>query len=156
MRTVFTALSVDRPASDVWSAVLDIGSYPSFMPEVQEVVLLPEGDGPRLSRWAVLLKGARLEWIEQDAIDHASMRVSFSQLEGDLAHFVGSWRVLPADRGCSVEFEVTFDIGIPLLATMLEPVAADALGDLSVSMLRSLGAEITYARRREPCVSQPR
>ena len=42
------------------------------------------------------------------------------------------------DRGSLVTLHVDFDIGIPLLADMLNPIARTALEDNAVLMLRAL------------------
>lgn len=51
----------------------------------------------------------------------------FTQVEGDLASFEGEWAVEETDDGVVIRFQADFDLGIPSLATMLNPVAERAL-----------------------------
>jgi hypothetical protein len=52
----------------------------------------------------------------------------FTQVEGDLASFEGEWAVVEEDDDAVViRFQAEFDLGIPSLATMLDPVAERAL-----------------------------
>ena len=101
-----------------------------------------EGGEHRESSWEVLLKGSLLRWRERETVDRPGMRIDFKQLEGDLDRFDGHWLVEPAEGGSDVELHVEFEIGIPLLAEMLNPVAARALRDNSADMLSSLEAEL--------------
>ncbi len=69
------------------------------------------------------LKGSTLEWTERDIPDHARRRLDFAQLDGDLEQFEGAWTVTEnADGGVTVRLECDFDIGIPLLSDMLNPL----------------------------------
>jgi ribosome-associated toxin RatA of RatAB toxin-antitoxin module len=110
------------------------------MASVDSVEILDQPDERhRTTAWSVRLKGSVLRWTEAELIDHAARRFDFEQLSGDLDEFVGHWAVHPAPGGGSrVELHVTFDIGIPLLAEMLNPVAADALRESAAQMLESL------------------
>lgn len=74
------------------------------------------------SAWSIALKGAILKWVEHDVIDHPTMVMSFSQVSGDLSMFEGHWRLVERSPELTeVSFEVVFEIGIPLLAEMLNP-----------------------------------
>lgn len=147
MPIVHTTHTTDRPATDVWAAVLDCESFPSYMAEVVDVELLRDEGAHRVARWSVLLKGSELEWEEEESIDAERMRIDFKQLDGDLAHFSGYWQVGVADGRTVVELYVDFDIGIPLMADMLNPVAARALEDNSKGILASLGNRMPSSTR---------
>lgn len=139
MPTVHTKHTTDRPTADVWAAVKDCESFPTYMTEVVDVTLLHEAGHHRVARWVVMLKGSELEWEEEEVIDPERMRIDFTQLEGDLAYFAGYWQVGVEDGRTVVELFVDFDIGIPLMADMLNPVAARALEDNAKGILASLG-----------------
>jgi ribosome-associated toxin RatA of RatAB toxin-antitoxin module len=132
------------PAHEVWNAVSDVLSYPKFMANVNSVDLVEElPDGSTLTSWSVLLKGSNLEWTERDVADHQLRRLEFAQTDGDLEQFEGVWSVTDADDGqVIVRLECEFDIGIPLLADMLNPVAARALTENSEAMLRQIEAQV--------------
>ncbi|SDH49140.1 Ribosome association toxin PasT (RatA) of the RatAB toxin-antitoxin module [Actinokineospora alba] len=139
MPIVHTKHTTDRPPADVWAAVLDCESFPTYMAEVVDVRLLEDEGARRLARWSVLLKGSELEWEEEEVVDAERMRIDFQQLDGDLAYFAGYWQVSAVGDATLVELYVDFDIGIPLMADMLNPVAARALEDNAKGILVSLG-----------------
>ncbi|MFE7812874.1 type II toxin-antitoxin system RatA family toxin [Streptomyces sp. NPDC057433] len=140
-------LPIKAPAAEVWSAVIHLEDYATYMEDVESVTVLGENDaGVRSTQWSVLLKGSVLEWVEEDQVDHDNMVMSFTQVSGDLDEFIGYWKVEPTGKGSStVTFCVDFEIGIPLLADMLNPVATKALRENSERMLRAIERRIVVA-----------
>jgi ribosome-associated toxin RatA of RatAB toxin-antitoxin module len=133
-------IMVAAPVDRVWDAVRNIKSYPQLMEQVLKVEVLSESkDGIRISAWSVLLEDSVLEWTEQEQIDHALRSVQFDQLDGDLDTFSGAWSVQERDHDRTlIKLDVRFEIGIPLLAELLNPVAAQALRDNFEYMLRKI------------------
>src|SRR4051794_5159901 len=140
MPTVDVEMTMNAPVQAVWDAVVDVESYPRYMEtvkSVREVRTLP--DGSRETEWSVLLKGSLLEWVERDEVIEAERRVVFAQTEGDLEIFEGEWTVAEQpDGSVLVRLFVNFDIGIPLLPSMLNPVAERALMENSRTMLAQI------------------
>ncbi|MDT0436578.1 MULTISPECIES: type II toxin-antitoxin system RatA family toxin [Streptomyces] len=131
---------IEVPPDTAWAAVVDVERYPDCMESVDSVVVTERPDDRhRTTAWSVRLGGSLLHWTEAEVIDHAARRFSFEQVSGDLGRFVGHWAVrAEPDGGSTVSLHVDFDIGIPLLAEMLNPVAADALRENAAQMLAAL------------------
>ncbi|HEV3071808.1 MAG TPA: SRPBCC family protein [Solirubrobacteraceae bacterium] len=130
---------ISAPAEEIWRTVNDVCSYPAYMSNVREVSIREErADGTRVSSWSVLLKGSVLEWTELEHVDETARRIDFEQLDGDLDVFRGFWALNETEGGVEVSMQVEFEIGIPLLAEMLDPVAARALHDNSQQMLTEI------------------
>ncbi|MFI9202526.1 type II toxin-antitoxin system RatA family toxin [Streptomyces sp. NPDC053048] len=140
-------LPIDAPVADAWRAVTRLEDYAAYMENVESVTVLGQSEsGARVSEWSVLLKGSVLEWVEEDELDEATRTMTFTQVSGDLDEFTGYWRVEDAGDGTSVvTFSVDFEIGIPLLADMLNPVATKALRENSEHMLRAIERRITVS-----------
>lgn len=134
-------MDIRAPTEAVWDAVIDIERYPASMQNVRWVnVLEEESESVRRSAWSIVLKGAILEWEERDHLDHHKLVMSFEQITGDLALFDGAWTVEARDEELThVALEITFEIGIPLLAANLNPIAQRALHVNCTEML--LGVE---------------
>lgn len=139
MPRVRVDLIIEADAEVVWKAVCDVESYPACMDNVRCVRLLDQDGDHRTTTWSVLLKGSILEWTESERIDDGLRRIEFTQLDGDLDVFTGYWQVDGEGPGRTrVALDIEFEIGIPLLAPMLDPVAQRALKDNSEQMLRGL------------------
>ncbi len=132
-------LEIHAQVSRVWETVLDVASYSDSMTSVRWVKLLHDSPTTRRTGWSVILKGSILEWEEEEHLDHDAHVIRFHQLNGDLDLFDGQWVI--EERGpklCRVRFEAIFEIGIPLLAEMLNPVAKRSLTDNCIEMLRGI------------------
>ena len=127
-------------AADAWAAVTDVEVYPETMGNVREVRIVEHLDADRRrAEWTVLLRGSVLKWTEVEVLDHDRRVVTFQQESGDMETFSGYWSVNPIDeQTCSVTLYVDFEIGIPLLADMLNPIAATALRESALTMLNGL------------------
>jgi ribosome-associated toxin RatA of RatAB toxin-antitoxin module len=139
MPEVRVDLTIDAEVDEVWSMVRGVEAYPNYMANVRSVDILADHGDTRVTAWSVFLKGSILEWSESERIDDSLRRIEFSQLDGDLERFVGYWQVTADESGATrVVLDIDFEIGIPLLAQMLDPVAGRALRDNSEQMLHSL------------------
>jgi ribosome-associated toxin RatA of RatAB toxin-antitoxin module len=147
MPTVELTLDIAASADRVWAAVVDIESYPMSMKNVRSVRI---GDvvscNERTSAWSIILKGSILEWEEREHLDHDARTMKFSQVSGDLDEFDGSWVVEEQESMLTtVRFNVSFEIGIPLLAEMLNPVAVRSLRENSIDMLHGVERQAVVA-----------
>jgi ribosome-associated toxin RatA of RatAB toxin-antitoxin module len=130
------------PLEQVWDVVNDVLSYPRLMDHVKSVEVQEQGPDYRLTAWVVDLKGCVMRWVEREEIDHSRYRIEYRQLQGDLARFEGFWQLEPLTADSTrVVLAVQFDIGIPMLSEMLNPVAVRAITENSRRMLMSLGSE---------------
>jgi len=64
--------------------------------------------------------------------------MSFRQIHGDFKDFDGEWRVEGTATGSAVHFSARFDLGIPALRAVVEPIAAKNLRGNVSSILRGL------------------
>jgi len=141
MPTVKVDLPVRAPIEKVWATVVDVERYQESLDSVRSARIVEQlADGRvRRAAWSVLLKGSILEWEEEEHLDPESYSIDFRQLRGDLEHFDGRW-VLEANgtEETTVLFEVVFEIGLPLLADMLNEAAQRSLEENCNEMLRGI------------------
>ena len=129
--------------AEAYHRISDFARYVELTDAVREVVMHPpELDGRLVSEWTVRFRKGLLWWTERDRLDPVNRTIDFEQLSGDFASFTGSWRVEPADGGSEIIFEAQFDLGIPTLADLLDPVASSTLCANIVVILRGLLGEI--------------
>lgn len=135
-------LDIQTSIATVWEAVLDIERYPDLMTNVVSVKI-EEWETPtsRRSQWAMIIKGATLVWRDREFIDHDEHTVNFTQVSGDLERFEGAWELTAKEAELTrVRLTISFEIGIPLLAGMLNPVAQRALYGNAREMLEGVEA----------------
>ena len=139
MRTVRLRLHVPhKSASEVYATLADFERYPELCDAVRSVTVTGVSENLTVSRWEVTFRAGLLRWTEEDAFDPAALRITFRQLEGDIALFDGSWECADTAQGSEIVFCARLDMGIPSLADALEPIAVRTLTDNIVSIVRGL------------------
>jgi ribosome-associated toxin RatA of RatAB toxin-antitoxin module len=142
-RVTITTLTTACDAATAYARVSQFARYPDLTETVREVVVHQPGpDGSVVSEWTVRFRNGLLRWTERDVFDHDRMSVSFVQLTGDFETFEGTWLVERAGVGARVTFAAVFDLGIPTLAAILDPVAESTLRSNVLHILRGLLGEI--------------
>lgn len=130
----------------VFDRIADFAAYARYTDAVREV-RLDRADGDTVSStWSVNFRNGVLRWSEVDRVDADRRTIDFTQTAGDFAHFAGSWRVVEDAAGVEVVFRAEFDLGMPSLAAMIDPIAEEALVDNMRLILRGLlgaGIEIS-------------
>jgi ribosome-associated toxin RatA of RatAB toxin-antitoxin module len=135
---VVTAVVPDASADDVFAKVCDFSSYPRHSDVVQEVEVSALPDGTVESDWAVRFRNGVLCWSERDVLQPETGRISFEQLDGDFETFRGGWSVDQDGSSVTVRFEAAFDLGMPSLAPMIDPIAEHELTETMQAILRGL------------------
>jgi hypothetical protein len=66
------------------------------------------------------------------------MRIDFEQLEGNLRHFTGYWQVTSEGDDALIHFFGQFELGMPTLASFLEPIAESAIRENLIAVLKGV------------------
>jgi coenzyme Q-binding protein COQ10 len=146
MPTIHVHELLQAPIEKVWDVVCDVEGYPQRMEPVRNIDVLESGDTFTVASWEVELKGSILKWVEREERETDKYRVTYEQVDGDLERFDGYWQLRAEGPDVTdAELVVNFDIGIPMLKDMLEPVAERAIRENASRMLLSLGARVDEA-----------
>jgi coenzyme Q-binding protein COQ10 len=132
---------VDAPAGRIYEVVADMERFPDFMADVESVTTLERGEGYTVTAWTVKARGARLRWTERD--EFFPDRIAYRQIKGDLRRFEGEWQLVPlGPHQTRVTLITDFELGLPMLAALFNPVAAHLLRENARSMLASVGRAV--------------
>lgn len=128
---------------DAFDILRDFHRHALLSDAVRSVELEEAPDGSFISHWEVNFRNGILVWSEFDEFDPSTNTVHFQRRDGDPEDFSGSWssRVDPSGSGCILKFEANFEIGIPTLSEMLEPLAARTLQENVIQTLRGIFGE---------------
>jgi ribosome-associated toxin RatA of RatAB toxin-antitoxin module len=139
MPAVHTEMEVPGVSlADVWRVVSDFEQFPALMPNVLSVDVIGRDGDAVITTWRVVLEGSEMTWDERDTfVPHE--RITFEQVDGDLDVFRGEWTLAEREGGVLVTLTVEFDLGIPSLAMVLNPVGVKAIDANSREMLRAIG-----------------
>ncbi|HEV2861431.1 MAG TPA: SRPBCC family protein [Pyrinomonadaceae bacterium] len=140
-----TAQLPGRNPDDVYASLCDFESYPRLSKEVRSVSVTVGPDGVTNSRWEIDFRGGALRWAEEDFFEPEARSIIFRQTEGDIEHFSGRWRVAEDGGGSRILFDAQFDMGLPTLKHILDPIAEQALrGNITAIIKGLFGDEVTF------------
>lgn len=133
--------SIDR----VWAIAKKLTDYPVFMDQVLSVEPFDLDPSLSATSWVVLLNGNELRWVETDHYDEARRRVTFNQVEGDLAEWSGFFEAVFEKEAVLARYDVSFELGIPALADVLHPLGEVSIRANCQQMLEELERRSTVA-----------
>ncbi|MEH0423557.1 SRPBCC family protein [Streptomyces sp. B21-083] len=160
MREVIVqVVAEERTARRAYELICDFRRYPELTDKVNEVVVHPpEADGSVRSDWTVVFRNGLMRWSELDRFVPETLTVEFEQLKGDFEVFRGSWVCEEREEEGTVVTVVTFrsdfDLGIPSLAELLDPVAESTLRDNILRILEGLMGRVTLMAPMDLTVSR--
>jgi hypothetical protein len=143
MPRVWMRCRVKDDPERVLRKVTDFARWAEASDSVRSVTVDPQSDGSEITRWEVSFHQGLLRWTERDRLFADELRATFRLIEGDPHVFEGEW-VAEADGDVAVlSFDADFDLGMPSLSHVLDPIAVEAVEDAIESVLHGLyGAEI--------------
>ena len=121
--------------TEVFDAIADFERYVEYGQSIRSVDVVREAGGRVISKWDVDFRGGSMQWTEADTIDRERLRIDFEQLEGNLRHFHGYWQVEGKDGDAEIHFFGEFELGMPSLASFIEPIAESAMRENLVAVL---------------------
>lgn len=118
--------------------VADYRRWPAASEAIRSVVVAEAGEGVSTSTWEVTFRGGLMRWTERDVLDLDRLEHRFALVEGDPRDFDGAWTAAPHPGGCLLELAAEFDLGMPSLRHLLDPIAIEALEDAVADVLDAL------------------
>jgi ribosome-associated toxin RatA of RatAB toxin-antitoxin module len=151
MGTVITEFLVpDADADEVFDALGDFERYAEHTDTVREVRVTSVNARTASRRtveaaWAVNFRGGVLCWAERAYLDRIGRTIRFAQTRGDFASYHGDWGVRQSGGDVTVRHTAAFDLGMPSLAAVLEPIAERTLRANVDTVLRGLLGDAVVA-----------
>jgi ribosome-associated toxin RatA of RatAB toxin-antitoxin module len=126
----------------IYDVLCHFEEYPQHCEAVRRVSVTRETDGTAESEWEVDFRNGVLCWTEADCFELDEYQIRFNEVAGDVDHFAGYWKVEEDQSMCTVRFVVDFDLGIPSLSHIIDPIAELALYENFQKIVKGLlGAE---------------
>ena len=130
------------PRDAVYRLIRDMENFPEFMEDVISVKILERDETSTLSEWVTQLEGRRLTWKEREIFHDAEYRIEYHQVEGDLKKFEGEWILEQVPEGTRVTLTCEFELGIPMFAALLHPIARIKVRENVESMLEGIRRKV--------------
>lgn len=147
MPSVVVWEDVHAPREEVYRLAKNVPAIADYAEPVRSIRVVEEGPGYLVTAWEVLFQGRLLRWTERDEFDDESCTIRYRQISGDLAKFEGDWTFTETDGVTRVTLRVDFDLGIPMLAALLNPVATALTRRSSEAIVRAVRRQAEAAAR---------
>lgn len=121
MPNIARSALVSHSAADMYQLVLDIESYPAFLPWCQSASVAEQDDRQQLASLTMdkRMRGTRFTTrnrLEENRAIHMQL------VDGPFRRLSGVWRFKAIDdKACRVELEMNFEFNSRLLAAVLGP-----------------------------------
>jgi len=145
MTSVQTTKLIGHPWSDLFNLVLDVKSYPQFVPHCHDVRLLsrktPEpGTTVIVSRMTVGFSAFEVGYSNRTTGDALVREISIDAADGPLRYLSALWRFEPQDETHTrVYFSVNYEFSNPVLAAVASRVFAAMFGKILDAFERRAG-----------------
>jgi ribosome-associated toxin RatA of RatAB toxin-antitoxin module len=125
-------------ASEVFERLGHFDHYAELGPSIRSIEVEQVDDLTLRTKWDVDFRGGSMRWTEEDRLDPEAGTISFDLVEGNLKSFKGRWLVTDVDGGSEVSFAVEFAIGMPSMASFIDPLAENAIRENLGAVLQGL------------------
>lgn len=102
----------------LFDLVLDVESYPEFLPWCKAARILEYGDGDLLAELLVSFKGFETSYVSKVVFDRPDSIV-VEQYSGPFRSLNTQWMFLPEGEGTRLSFELSFAFKQPLLNMLM-------------------------------------
>lgn len=133
-----TSCIPETNAHKIYNKISEFNEYSKFINVIRDISVKRIDDNSSISTWEVNFENGILCWKERDFYDHTALRIDFEKYEGDIEVFKGCWSVSQEKNNSVIDFEAEYDLGVPLLEDILDPIAGEILAQTIQQILKGL------------------
>lgn len=139
MGKVNDVITIQQSVNKVFLGAQNIEELAKFLPDLQEVKVLGKNNNEVDSFWKGSFQGREVKWTERDIWDEVNKECRFFILEGDFKVYQGIWKFIPlSDTETKVELEIEYDLGLPLIGTLINTFLKKKMLENAQAMLKAL------------------
>lgn len=136
---------VKGDAGQAYELAKKMEDYPIFMENLDSVKVVERGEGYTITDWVAKVDGRKFQWQEKDVFDDEGRVITYKQTTGDLKKFEGQWTFEEDQEGTRITLTVDFEMGIPMIAAMLNPILKKKVKSNSDAMLEAIKRKVEKA-----------
>ena len=131
MTIVNRSALVAKPAQSLYNLVLDVASYPEFLPWCSKGEVREQTDDRQIATVSIDTKIKEISFTTENSLTPVS-QIDLQLIEGPFRSLSGQWRFLELSAdACKVELDLEFEFASGALALAIRPV----FGKIAESML---------------------
>ena len=145
MPYIESTIDVHGDPAEAYGIAKKMEEYPKFMENLDYVKVVETGTGYTVTDWMAKLEGKKFKWQEKDIFDDANLTITYKQTAGDLKKFEGQWSFVQQGNITRITLTVDFEMGIPVLAALINPIAKKAIKGNCDGMLQAIKKKVEKA-----------
>lgn len=138
---------INANPDDVYMVAKDMESYPNFMKSVVKITTLESGEDYTITKWDTRLQGKPIVWTERDEFDDEARQIDYKLVHGDLKKFEGAWTFQETGGKTLVRLTVDFELGIPMFASLVNPIAVLTVRNNLEAMLAGMKSQVEGTKK---------
>ncbi len=145
MPTVESSILVKGPKEEAYRIARNMEDYPRFMENVKQVKVVQREGNWTVTDWVTNVDGRIIKWQEKDIFNEERPHIEYRQVAGDLKKFEGEWRFEEVAEGTVITLTVDFELGIPMLSGLLNPILKKKTLQNCEAMLTAIKEQVELA-----------
>lgn len=138
-------IDVHGDPAEAYAIAKKMEEYPKFMENLEHVIVVERGAGYTITDWLAKVDGRDFKWQEKDQFDDVNLTITYKQTAGDLKKFEGQWSFVRQGDITRITLTVDFEMGIPVLASLLNPILKKKVKSNSDAMLEAIKKKVEKA-----------
>lgn len=130
--------NIDNFLNKAYVSLKDLKSFPEFMENVISVTEVPAENLSCYHNWDIMVDDAQFQWKQRTVNNQEKRTVDFEMVEGDFEFLKGTWKVVDEAGKYSLQFNMNYAIGLPIIEDVLGPVLRKKLETNIYTMLSTI------------------
>jgi len=140
MTIVNRSALVARPAQSLYNLVLDVASYPQFLPWCSKGEVVEQIDDKQIATVTIDTKIKEISFTTENTLTPFS-RIDLQLIEGPFRSLSGQWRFQElSPEACKVELDLEFEFASGALALAIRPVFAKIAESMLDAFVKRAGS----------------
>jgi SAM-dependent methyltransferase/alpha-beta hydrolase superfamily lysophospholipase/ribosome-associated toxin RatA of RatAB toxin-antitoxin module len=112
MITAKATIFINKDCRKVFSAIKEIGEYPTFMLNVESVSLSAINKNSSASEWKININETLITWQQKEHYNERKLQIKFTGIKGDLLSLNALWELFPSGQNrTQLSLSVKLDLG---------------------------------------------
>lgn len=111
----------------LYALVADVAKYPEFLPWCLAARVKSKDDEQLVADLIIGFQVFKERFTSYVRLDEEAMEIHVEYAEGPFKYLKNTWRFLPHEQGCEIDFYVDFEFNSRILQTVIESLFTEAV-----------------------------
>jgi len=118
---------VPHSPEQIYALVADVSSYPQFLPWCLAARIRQQDRAALVADLIIGFRVFREKFTSYVDLDEDNLEIHVRYAEGPFKYLTNTWRFLPHEAGCEIDFYVDFEFNSRLLQSVIETLFTEAV-----------------------------